>query len=65
MKLIPYGKFANLNEYLHLHRRNPKTYLNDLKKNIFPLAKLWIKSSALYDYKPHFISFFSSIIKTS
>ena len=65
MKLIPYGKFANLNQYLYLHRRNPKTYLADLKRNIFPLVKLWVKSWALYDYQPRFISFFSSIIKTS
>lgn len=65
MKLLPYGKIANLNGYLYLHRRNPKIYLSDLKKNVFPLIKLWIKSSALYDYETSFITFFSSLIKTS
>ena len=65
MKLLPYGKFANLEGYLYLHRRNPKIYFSDLKKNIFPLIKLWIKSSALYDYQPPLLSFFSSVIKTS
>lgn len=65
MKLLPYGKFANLNQYLYYHRRNPKVYFSDLKRNLFPLIKLWVKSTALYNYQPPFISFFSSIIKAS
>jgi glycosyltransferase involved in cell wall biosynthesis len=64
MKLIPYGKFANLNQFLHYHRNDPQTYLSDLKKNIISLIKLWIKSKALYDYNPPFRSFFSPIIKS-
>ncbi len=65
MKLLPYGKFVNLQQYLYLHRRNPQTYFSDIKRNIIPLIKLWIKSGASYNYQPHFLSFFSSLVKTS
>lgn len=39
MKLIPYGKFANLNAFLHFHRNDPKIYLSDVKRNIISLVK--------------------------
>lgn len=64
MKLIPYGKFANLNAFLHYHRNDPKIYLSDVKRNIISLVKLWIKSKALYDYQPPLRSFFSPVIKS-
>jgi hypothetical protein len=63
MKLITYGQLANLKEFLHFHRNNPKIYLSDVKHNIISLVKLWIKSKALYDYTPPLRSFFSPIIK--
>jgi len=63
MKLMPYGKFANLEDFLHFHRNDPKIYLSDIKRNIISLAKLWIKSKALYDYTPPIRSFFSPIIE--
>jgi glycosyltransferase involved in cell wall biosynthesis len=63
MKLMPYGKFANLKEFLHFHRNDPKIYLSNIKRNIISLIKLWIKSKALYDYTPPLRSFFSPIIK--
>jgi hypothetical protein len=53
MKLMPYGKFANLEDFLHFHRNDPKIYLSDIKRNIISLVKLWIKSRASYDYQPH------------
>jgi glycosyltransferase involved in cell wall biosynthesis len=31
MKLLPYGKFANLPQYLHYHRNDPKEYFFDLR----------------------------------
>jgi len=62
MKLMPYGKFANLEDFLHFHRNDPKIYLSDVKRNIISLIKLWIKSKALYDYTPPIRSFFSPII---
>ena len=64
MKLMPYGKFANLSDFLHLHRSHPKTYLLDIRKNIVSLIKLFVKSKALYDYQPQFRSFFSPLIKS-
>jgi len=63
IKLSPYGKFANMDEFLHYHRNNPKVYLSDLKKNLISYAKLWIKSRALYDYQAPLRTFFSSLIK--
>jgi glycosyltransferase involved in cell wall biosynthesis len=63
MKLMDYGKLANLKEFLHFHRNDPKIYLSDIKRNIISLIKLWIKSKALYDYTPPLRSFFSPIIK--
>ena len=63
MKLMPYGKFANLEDFLHFHRNDPKIYLSDVKRNIIALIKLWIKSKALYDYQPPLRSFFSPLIK--
>lgn len=65
MKLLPYGKFANLTQYLYMHRRNPKAYLEDLQRNIFSLIKLWIKSGALYDYRPSLRSVFNSVLRPS
>jgi glycosyltransferase involved in cell wall biosynthesis len=65
MKLMPYGKFANLADFLHFHRNDPKIYLSDAKRNIISLVKLWIKSKALYDYQPPLRSFFSPLIKTT
>lgn len=64
MKLMPYGKFANLRDFLHYHRKHPKIYLSDIRKNIISLIKLWVKSKALYDYQPPFFSFFSPLIKS-
>lgn len=63
MKIIAYGKLANLKEFLHFHRNDPKIYLSDVKRNIIALIKLWIKSKALYDYTPPLRSFFSPVIK--
>ena len=65
MKLMPYGKFANLEDFLHFHRKDPKIYLSDVKRNIMSLIKLWIKSKAFYDYQPPLRSFFSPLIKTT
>lgn len=65
IKLLPYGKFENLGSFLHRHRQNPQTYLSDLKKNIFSLIKLWIRSTALYDYQPSLRLFFSSFFRTN
>lgn len=64
MKLTPYGKFANLKESLHYHRRHPKIYFSDVRKNIISLIQLWIKSKALYDYDAPLRSFFSPLIKS-
>src|SRR3989344_570954 len=64
IKILPYGKLANLNTALYMHRKNPQTYLNDVKRNIFSLIKLFIKSKAFYNYQSPIRSFFSPIIKS-
>ena len=64
MKLIPYGKCANLKEFLHFHRNHPKIYLSDVRRNIISLMKLWIRSKTLYDYHIPLRSFFAPLIKS-
>ena len=63
MKLLPYGKFANLPQYLHYHRNDPKTYFFDLRIHLASLIKLWIKSIVNYDYQLSIKSFFTPLIK--
>lgn len=65
MKLLPYGKFANLNQYLYYHRNDPKAYFFDLRIHLASLIKLWVKSIANYDYQLSIKSFFTPLIKQS
>ncbi len=64
MKIMPYGKLSNLESFLHYHRNDPKNYLQDIKKNILSLIKLWAKHKTLNDYNAPFRSFFSPLIKS-
>lgn len=52
IKLLPYGKFANLKLFLHHHRKNPKEYFQDLRSNIISFIKLWLLSKTNYNYRP-------------
>lgn len=63
IKLLPYGKFANLRNYLHFHRNNPKIYLYDLPKNFFSFIKLCLRSRELHDYQRAHRMFFSSLFR--
>ncbi len=65
MKLLPYGKFANLPQYLHYHRNDPKAYFGDLRIHLISLIKLWITSITNYDYPLSIKSFFTPLIKQS
>lgn len=65
IKLLPYGKFANLSQYLHYHRNDPKAYFGDLRIHLISLIKLWVKSIANYDYQLSIKSFFTPLIKQS
>jgi hypothetical protein len=65
IKLLPYGKFANLSRYFHYHRNDPKAYFEDLRIHLISLIKLWIKSIANYDYQLSVKSFFTPLIKQS
>ena len=65
IKIMAYGEFANLKKAYYYHRRNPKTYLMDLRRNIFSLAKLFVKSKAFHDYQFPLRSFFSPILKSA
>ena len=63
IKLLPYGKFANLREYLDYRRSNPNIYFSDLRKNIISLMKLWLRSVFEYDYRPSVSSLFSPLTR--
>ncbi len=65
IKLLPYGKFANIEKNLHFHRNNPKTYLRDLQTNIFSFIRLVLRSRELHDYQKSYKMVFNSLIKPS
>ena len=65
IKLLPYGKFANLPNYLHYHRNHPRAYILDLRNNFISLMKLWAKSNALYDYQPSIRLFLLTLFRTA
>lgn len=65
IKLLPYGKFANLEKILHYHRNNPKTYLTDLQKNLFSFIKLVLRSKEVHDYQKAYRLVFTSLLKPS
>lgn len=46
-KIHPYGKFANLNQYLYIRKANTLSQRSDLRK-IFHYFTLWIKARFLY-----------------
>jgi len=63
MRLLPYGRFANLPQYFHYHRNDPKAYFGHLRIHLISLIKLWIKSIANYEYQLSIRSFFSPVLK--
>lgn len=63
IKLLPYGKFANLKYCLYLRRSNPDAYPQDLRRYILSLIKLWLKSMLDYDYRPSLRAMFSPLAK--
>lgn len=63
IKLLPFGKFANLPNFLHYHRNNPKIYLLDIQKNIISFIKLVLRSKELHDYQRAYRLIFTSLIK--
>lgn len=64
IKLLPYGKFANLRNYLHYHRSHPQAYILDLQRNFLSLIKLLVKGNANHRYSPSFREFFLTIAKS-
>lgn len=57
LRLIPYGKLANLPEILHYYRRIKESETQNAK-NIISLLKLWIKSRFVYEFRPPLYSLF-------
>lgn len=64
MKLLPYGKFANLKNYLHYHRKSPKTYFVDLRRNAISFVKLWLTSKTSYNYNAPLTSLLTPFRRT-
>lgn len=59
MKITQYSELANLDKHLYFSR---KTFEQNTRLSL-SLVKLWLKSIALYDYRPPLISLFSSLLK--
>jgi glycosyltransferase involved in cell wall biosynthesis len=55
MKLIQYGKIANLSQHLYYHREispsRKRVQQSGMERKI-SVGKLWVKSIAVYDYRP-------------
>lgn len=62
-KVLPYGKVANLSEFLHLRRvqETPSERIH----NFINMAKLWVKSITVYDYRPSLRSFVEPLARTN
>lgn len=55
VKLIQYGKLANLNQYLYYHREMSalkKRFKQGLIERKFSVAQIFVKSVAVHDYRP-------------
>lgn len=64
IKLLRFGKFANLENYLHYHRNHPNTYYKDLRRNALSFIRLWLRSILFYNHDSSIRSFFSPLIKS-
>ncbi len=64
MKLLQYGKLANLSEYLHFHRKHDYAFQSGTK-HVFSLFKLWVTSRTQYEISPSLRGIFSGILKPS
>lgn len=63
-KILPFGEIINLPQYLYRKRQNINLGEDSSIKlsNIFLTVKLWLKSIALYDYRPSLRSIFNPLI---
>jgi hypothetical protein len=54
VKILQYGKFANISQALYYHRKylsEAQVKLGGIKKRL-ELGKLWVKSVSEHDYRP-------------
>lgn len=65
IKLLQYGKIANLNHTLYIHRQGMIRYVRRKSKvkRTFSLMSLFLKTRATYDYRPSLLSFLPSIFR--
>ena len=54
IKLLQYGKIANLSQSFYTHRPKTKRYTRQSSKlkHVFSLLQLWLKSRSIYNYRP-------------
>lgn len=58
VKIINYGKLANLNQALYLRRVNEDWNLDELSNHLLTHITLWLKARFVYDAKPSLNSLF-------
>ncbi len=56
LRLLPYGEINNLTEVLYIHK-NPQPI-----NSLFEFGRLWLKSAAVYDYRPSLWTFFFPLL---
>lgn len=52
LKMLPYGSFANINDFLYLRYRHDSLHLEEIKTKIMPHVLLWTRSWFVHDNRP-------------
>lgn len=64
LKIVAYGQLANLSEFLYRKRKDLNFNTNSRLIQLLTFIKLWLKSTAIYDYRPSFRSLFFPLLNT-
>lgn len=67
IKILQYGKIANLGQALYTHRSGIKRYTRQSSrlKHVFSLLQLWLKSRSTYDYRPSLRTNIPAVLRNS
>lgn len=64
LKIVAYGQLSNLPEFLYRKRKETNLDTDSRLIQFFTLIKLWLKSMAIYDYRPSLRSLFFPLVNT-
>lgn len=64
LKIAAYGQLSNLTGFFYRKRKDSNFNTDSRLNQLLTLIKLWLKSTALYDYHPSFRSLFFPLLNT-